>query len=105
MVESVFMDMLRKGIITNVVIEETLPRKGKPALKKVGATAVWIVRIILNNAEVLTLESARGGPREWASLDSLNKWLRSCDVSKYTINLSSRPGELLQQNLAFVTNA
>lgn len=105
MVESVFIDMLRKGIITNIGIEETIPSKGKPALKEVGAISVWIVRIILNNDEVLTLESARGGPREWASLDSLNKWLRSCDVSKYTINLSSRPSELLQQNLAFATNA
>lgn len=104
MIESVFIEMLQNGIVNDVTIVETLPSKGKPAKKSPGTTTVWTVKIVLNNDEVVTLESARGGNREWASLDNLTKWLRTIGISKYSVLLFSKIEDALQEKMAFVTH-
>jgi len=102
MVESVFIEMLQKGIVNQVMVNESLPSKGKPAKKIPGTSTVWTVRIGLNNGEIVMLESARGGNREWASLDNLTKWLRSLGVSQYSVVLLSEISDALQGKLELV---
>ena len=85
MVENVFKDFVKVGIIKEIIIKETAPNKGKPAQRDRGATMIYVVSINLNNEEII-IDSARGGPREWASLDSLDKWLKGCGVIQYSVN-------------------
>lgn len=82
-----------------VIIQEALPAKGKPAQKNPGTRTVYIVRIALCEKELL-LESSRGGPREWASLDKLAKWLKSYGVDDYTVRHENTQ-MLLQQQFTF----
>lgn len=96
--ESAFKGILQQGIITHIEVAEALPSKGKPAQKELGSTTVWIVKIHLGGKELI-LESTRGGPREWASLDSLDKWLKGHGVINYSINHGSNSDALLQQSL------
>ncbi len=101
MVESAFRELLSENSITDITVEEAFPSKGKPAKKRVGGNAsntVWIVKIRLGEDKVFLLESARGGAREWASLDNLNKWLTSHGVPKYLVSISS-PANPLQYDL------
>jgi hypothetical protein len=102
MVENVFLNMHSEGLITNIRVEENLPSKGKPLQKETGSTSIWVVKFLFNNQDTL-LESSRGGPREWASLDNLNKWFRTHEIFKYLVNMSPEPVSLLQQNLALTT--
>lgn len=99
MKESVFKEFVLQGIHMQVLIQEALPIKGKPAQKNPGSKTVYIVKIALEGKESL-LESARGGPREWASLDKLAKWLKSLGIRNYTIT-HANIHMLLQQNLNF----
>lgn len=99
MIESVFRDMVKNRLIKDLLIEETLPRKGKPALKETGTTTVWVVNVLLSDDTSFLLESARGGAREWASLSNLDKWLKACGVLRYTVKHA--PRQALQQTLAF----
>jgi len=101
MTESVFKEMLRNRVVSDVSVQEIIPSKGKPAKKADGSKTVWIVNVSLNDRRSLFLESARGGAREWASLDNLDKWLKSCGVERYSI--THREG-LLQQSLSFINN-
>ncbi len=82
-----------------VFIQETLPIKGKPAQKKPGLRTVYIVKIALHGKELL-LESSRGGPREWASLDKLAKWLKSYGIEDYSVR-HEKTQLLLQQHFTF----
>lgn len=60
------------------------------------------VKFLFNNQDTF-LESSRGGPREWASLDNLNKWFRTHSIFKYLINMSPGSLNLMQQSLALTT--
>ena len=99
MTETALKEMLKQGIPMRVFIQETLPIKGKPAQKKPGSKTVYIVKITLSEKELL-LESSRGGPREWASLDKLAKWLKSYGIGDYTVRHENIP-ILLQQHFTF----
>lgn len=98
MIESVFREIIKQSTVTSVQIQEVLPSKGKPAKNKEKGATVWIVIVCLGE-EHLTLESARGGAREWASLNNLDKWLRSFGIESYTINHKAG-GESPQLQLA-----
>ncbi len=99
MTETVFKEVVKQGIHVQVFIQEALPIKGKPAQKKPGSRTVYIVKIALGEKEVL-LESSRGGPREWASLDKLAKWLKSFGIGDYTVRHENTQA-LLQQQFTF----
>lgn len=102
MIESVFKDLLKQTLITDIYVLETLPSKGKPAQKKTGSTTVWIIKFIYGDNQSSLLEAARGGPREWASLDNLSNWMRACGVKKYQVSFSYEYDRLPQQAFEFV---
>jgi len=95
--ESVLKEFVQQGIHMQVLIQEAFPIKGKPAQKNLGSKTVYIVKIVLGGKGTL-LESARGGPREWASLDKLAKWLKLFGIRNYTITHADSQ-VLLQQSL------
>jgi hypothetical protein len=101
MTESVFRMMLEQKLITAVHLEEAVPSKGKPAKRQEPFTSIWIVRIVLGNGQDGILESARGGAREWASLDKLNRWLRGLGIEKYDVYSLRQRSAALQQSLDF----
>lgn len=86
MVESVFRVLLDQHLIRDVQVQEVLPTKGKPAKKERGTSMVWIVKLSINDNQVEILEAARGGPREWASLDNLTRWLKTYGIEEYRVN-------------------
>jgi hypothetical protein len=100
MIESVFKNCLEQNIIESIEVQEVLPSKGKPARKITGSATVWIVKFAVGEKQ-MTLESARGGSREWASLSNLDKWLKSCGIKSYVINHAIDNAELMQQPLIF----
>ena len=102
MIESVFKDLLQQNTITKIHVLETLPSKGKPAQKQAGSKTVWIVKFFYGDNQSSLLEAARGGPREWASLDNLSNWLRACGLKKYQVSFSSENDRLPQQAFEFV---
>ena len=75
--------MLSEGIVQNVLIRETEPSKGKPL--QGGTSSIWTITLQLNTGREVQVEASRGGPREWASLDRLNAWLRIMGVSEYHV--------------------
>ena len=99
MKESVLKEFIKQGVHLKVIIHKALPIKGKPSQKSPGSKTVYIVKISLGEKEVI-LESARGGPREWASLDKLSKYLKKYDIVNYIIRHADIH-KLLQQNLTF----
>jgi hypothetical protein len=96
MTETVLREIVKQGIHMQFFIQETLPIKGKPAQEKPGSRTVYIVKIALGERESL-LESSRGGPREWASLDKLAKWLKSYGIVNYTVRHENTQTLLRQQ--------
>jgi len=101
MTESVFRIMLDQKQIIAVHLDEAVPSKGKPAKRRGPASSIWVVRIVMGNGQVGILESARGGAREWASLDKLNKWLRGLGIDKYDVYSLRQRSAALQQTLDF----
>lgn len=86
--QNTFAEMNNLGVITHVVVVETSPTKGKPALRiEPGSRHIWTVEIQLNTGQKDTLKSSRGGVREWASLDRLTEWLRQQGISHYSIKM------------------
>ena len=77
-----FLEFLSQGLIASVTVQETSPSKGKPLE---AGKSVWIVQITLSNGNISSLISSRGSNREWASLDTLNDWLRGNGISNYHI--------------------
>lgn len=77
-----FLELLSQGIISSVTAQEANPSKGKPLE---AGKSVWIVQVTLSNGSISSLTSSRGSNREWASLDTLNDWLRGHGVSTYHI--------------------
>ncbi len=104
MQESVFKNFIQQNLITDIQVLETLPSKGKPAQKKISSTTVWIIKFFYGDNKVSVLESDRGGPREWASLDKLIRWLRACGVKKCEINFSLEYDKLPQQAFEFANS-
>ena len=90
MVESVFKVLLEQHLIRDVRVQEVLPTKGKPAKKELGTSTVWIIKLDINENQVDVLEAARGGPREWACLDNLSKWLKNHRIEEYRVNFLSQ---------------
>lgn len=90
MIENVFKVLIEQQIIKNVQVQEVLPTKGKPAKKEFGASTVWIIKLNINENQVDVFEAARGGPREWASLDNLSKWLKNHGIEEYHVNFLSQ---------------
>jgi hypothetical protein len=101
MQETAFRQLLQRRIIREVEVCETYPTKGKPARKDIGSTSVWVLKLFLNEHQFAYLESARGGPREWASLDNLNKWLRALGILHYQIHMLPEKDDAMQQELIF----
>lgn len=83
MVENVFNILIEQHLIREIQVQEVIPTKGKPAKMEGGSSTVWIVNLGINNDQIEVLEAARGGPREWASLDSLTRWLKAHGVEEY----------------------
>jgi hypothetical protein len=96
--EDVFRDMVGRSAVSFIGLRQVVAEKGKPAKAALGSAPVWAVQIEMGG-QVFDLEAARGGIREWASLDRLVRWLRQCGVRECTIriddvSLSGRQGEL-----------
>ena len=89
MIESVFKVLLEQQLIRDVQVQEVLPTKGKPAKKEGGSSTVWIVKLGINDNQAEILEAARGGPREWASLDNLTRWLKTHGIEEFRVNFST----------------
>lgn len=77
-----FLELLSQGLIASITAQETKPTKGKPLD---AGKSVWIVQVTLSNGSVSSVTSSRGSSREWASLDTLNDWLRGHGISTYNI--------------------
>ena len=82
MKQDTFLELLSEDLITSITAQEALPSKGKPLE---GDKAVWILLITLSNGNSTPLLSSRGSQREWASLDTLNDWLKNNGVSNFQI--------------------
>lgn len=96
----VFRDLLASGAISEVSVVRAHARKGKPAMRDGGGGLVWLVRISIGNREMF-LEAARGGAREWASLDKLLQWLNSSGVVTNEIKIQGEFSASLQKDLEF----
>ncbi len=101
MQESVFKELLHQDLITDIHVTEALPNKGKPAQKTAGSTTVWTIKFYYGDSQSSLLEAVRGGPREWASLDSLSNFLRACGVERYQVHFSPERDRLPQQSFEF----
>lgn len=101
MQESVFKEFIEQDVISDVHVLETLPSKGKPAQKKTGSKTVWTIKFSYGSEKASFLEAARGGPREWASLDNLMNWLKACGIKKCEINFLSDYDRVSQQAFEF----
>ena len=77
-----FLELLSQGVIASITAQEAQPSKGK-SLE--AGKSVWIVQVTLSNGSVSSVTSSRGSNREWASLDTLNDWLRGHGISNYNI--------------------
>jgi hypothetical protein len=77
-----FLEFLSQGLLASITAQETNPSKGKPL--ETGRP-IWILQVTLSNGNVSSLTSARGTNREWASLDTLNDWLRGHGISTFHI--------------------
>ena len=77
-----FLELLSQGLIASITAQQTQPTKGK-SLE--AGKSVWIVQVTLSNGRIPSVTSSRGSSREWASLDTLNDWLRGHGISTYNV--------------------
>ncbi len=82
MKQNTFLELLSQDMISSVTAQESRPSKGKPLD---AGKAIWVLNITLSNGNVFPLLSSRGTEREWASLDTLNDWLKNSGVSNFRI--------------------
>lgn len=82
MKQDTLLEMLSQELIQGVEVHEGSPSKGK-ALER--GRPIWTLVFTLMNGNQATFLSARGTPREWASLDTLNDWLKSTGISSYKV--------------------
>lgn len=78
----VLSELAAQGLVKSVVARQSPPSKGKPL--ETGKP-VWLIQITLANGNEGFLVSSRGTNREWASLDTLNLWLKRQGVSEYRV--------------------
>lgn len=77
-----FLELQRQGLIAFVTAQEMKPTKGR-SLE--SGNHVWVVQVTLLNGQDSLITSSRGSNREWASLDTLNYWLRRNGISSFNI--------------------
>jgi hypothetical protein len=82
MKQDTFIEIMSQGLIRSITVQEALPSKGKPLH---GDKAIWVLLVTLANDNSTLLLSARGTQREWASLDTVNEWLKNKGVSNFQI--------------------
>lgn len=82
MKQDTLLELLSQDLIKEIEVHETSPSKGKPLC---GEKNIWILLFTLSNGNRITLLSSRGTQREWASLDTLNDWLKTNGISSYKI--------------------
>jgi hypothetical protein len=87
MTENVLKELIAQGLSPQVIVEEAIPSKGKPARKAPGSITIFIVNIHLEGKESV-VEASRGGPREWSDFNKLVKWLKGLGIHNYKVNLS-----------------
>jgi len=100
---TVFQSLLASGAISGVAIVRAQARKGKPAMREGGGGLVWVVRVSIGEREMF-LEAARGGAREWASLDKLLQWLAMSGVIANEMKVHAEFSASLQKDLEFALN-
>jgi hypothetical protein len=83
MKQDTFLELLAQGLIHLVTAKESEPSKGKPLD---GGKTIWVLQVTLSNGNSSPLFSSRGSQREWASLDTLNVWLKTNGVSNFQIS-------------------
>lgn len=103
MLESVFRKLLEQSLVSAVEVLPVVAAKGKPARRSRGRELVWSVRIHpLSGRGVEFIEAARGGPREWASLDRLIRWLSTCGVEVCSVRIQALNADARQGELALI---
>lgn len=86
--QEMLIELLRRGFVSEVKVSESIPSKGKALT--LNRKRVWIVSIVLISGEETKMFSTRGSPREWASLDRLNEWLRiSGMIKNYVVQMET----------------
>jgi hypothetical protein len=83
MKQDTFIELWSQGLISSIAAQETMPSKGK----SLGLNrTIWVLMLTLSNGNITPLISSRGTPREWASLDTLNDWLKNIGISNYSVS-------------------
>ncbi len=82
MKQDTFLEFLSQGLIKSITAQESPPSKGKPLD---GEKSIWVLIVTLSNGNTSSLLSSRGTQREWASLDTLNEWLKNHGVPNFQI--------------------
>jgi len=100
MIERVLKMFLEKNIVRSIEICGASPSKGRPAQRD-GKNVIWVLRFELIDGSFEFLESARGGAREWASLDRMVDWIRRLDLVDYPVKLVAGVNEYAQPVLNF----
>lgn len=83
MKQDTFLELLAQGLIHLVTAKESEPSKGKSLD---GGKMIWVLQVTLSNGNCSRLFSSRGSQREWASLDTLNEWLKTNGISNFQIS-------------------
>jgi hypothetical protein len=99
MQENVFRLLAEKALMRQVNVVETRAVKGKPSQRSGGGGRVWTIEVELENGQKEALESSRGGLREWASLDNLNRWLATLGVVTYSVHGPGSQSASMQRHL------
>lgn len=101
MLDHVFRAFVESGSITGVTIVRAAAQKGKPARREGGRGLIWKVRVTVGERQMF-VEAARGGAREWASLDKLCDWLELCGMDAFELKICVESFSAAQQDLEFV---
>jgi hypothetical protein len=100
MQENVFRELLGHSIVKEVLVCQGLALKGKPARRSGRDALVWRVKVSIAGIPEF-LEAARGGAREWASLDKLMGWLKMRGVGSCRLEFYDGHQDHLQGKLSF----
>ena len=101
MLDHVFRAFLESGSVSSVTIIRAVAQKGKPARREGGRGMIWRVRVTVGERQMF-VEAARGGAREWASLDKLCDWLDACGMHAFELSVGLKPLSAVQQDLELV---
>lgn len=101
MQEPVFKELLGLAAVREIRICPGPAFKGKPARQRSTTESnatIWRVLIGVGQKDEF-LEAARGGPREWASLDRLVAWLRDKGVKQCILSVENSEFSAAQRPL------